>query len=245
MNSLGRLNSIALSSFILAMPALTFADLQSLKKMETEVISNFKDRDFFEVNGDIESQISSALAADPASFNYNFPKLQQAGYVYISYSPDKKLKFYNFNTSGGGTMGEAENYVQYQIGNQTKFDQFDAGYHIYNIQQANIKNKPVYLVASYYKGDNCHGLHVLRAVEVGSKQLLKAYVFQGKNKTNHDISVEYDCHKNDNPQHEPDYLRISPTAVDIILIDQNGIPQNKYLRYRLEKSAFVYTGVVK
>ncbi|AOA59971.1 hypothetical protein BFG52_10640 [Acinetobacter larvae] len=218
-------------------------------------LSKYQDDDFYDVNQDIATSMLKAIAQDPDSFHYDFPDLQKAGFLQIHYSPDKKLKFYTFDVGHGGTMAESDNYVQYYVtkndaaNNSTnkilKFDQFTAGSHIYEVKQVNIQKQPVYLVASYYKGSNCNGIHALRAVQLGPQQLLKSYVFQAKNKSNHEITLEYDCSKIDSFEHEADYFRLNATTVDVLLLDQNNIPQNKYLRYRLDKKAFVYTGIVK
>lgn len=216
----------------------------SLKNFEQNILNKYKNTDFFEVNHDIEADISNKISSDITSFTYDFPALQQAGYVHIMYSPDKKLKFYSFDVSGGGTMGKWQNYVQYKTGTTLHVDEFEAG-SIYKVLQAAIKNKPVYLVQSYYKGDSCHGVYDLRAVEVGSKQLLKAYIFEAKNKKNHDLFVEYDCHYDLDRENAPNYFRITPKTVDVILLNEDSVPQNKYLRYRLEEKGYRYVGVVK
>lgn len=216
----------------------------SLKNFEQNILNKYKNTDFFEVNHDIENEISSKIFEDTTSFTYDFPALQQEGYVYITYSPDKKLKFYSFDVSGGGTMGEWQSYVQYKTGTTLHVDEFEAG-SIYQVLQATIKNKPAYLVQSYYKGDSCHGVYDLRAVEVGAKQLLKAYIFKGKNKIYDDISVEFDCHQISENTERPDYFRITPKTVDVILLNEDLVPQNKYLRYRLAADGYRYVGIVK
>jgi hypothetical protein len=233
--------SVAVS--MLAFSSLSFADIAALKKSEDKILKTYKDSDFFEVNGDIMSDISAIIEDDPDSFKYDFPKLNEAGYVHIKYSNDKKLKFYTFDVSGGGTMGEWENFVQYYTGKNIHLDEFQAGY-VNTIKQVNIQQKPVYLVESYYKGDSCHGMHNLRAVEVGPKQLLKAYVFATKTKTLHDLDVEYDCHNFDHENYNESF-RIDAKNVDVLLLNENGIPQNKYLRYSLGTKGYTYKGIVK
>lgn len=239
------LNKSLFSLLFFCLSSVTYADLLALKNFEKQIIRDYKDADYFEVNGDIEQRVSSIIADDPTSFSYDFPLLQDAGYVHIQYSPDRKLKFYNFNLSTGGTMGEASNYVQYKINQITLFDEFNAGYHITDIKQVRLNNRPVYFVESYYKGDSCHGLYALRAVEVGKKQLLKSYIFKAKTKTNHEIQVDFDCGRFLDPSHVPDYFRIQPKSIDVILLNRNGEFQNKYLRYQLKDNGYVYQGVVK
>jgi hypothetical protein len=216
----------------------------SLKQFEQNILNKYKNADFFEVNHDIENEISNKIAGDITSFTYDFPALQQEGYVRIHYSPDKKIKFYTFDVSGGGTMGEWQSYVQYKTGTTLHVDEFEAG-SIYKVLQTTIKSKPVYLVQSYYKGDSCHGAYDLRAVDIGKTQLLKAYIFQGKNKTYDEISTEFDCHKIPTNTERPDYFRITPKTVDVILLNEDLVPQNKYLRYRLETDGYRYVGIVK
>ncbi len=223
---------------------LAFADIAELKDFESQLIKQHKNKDFYEINGDLEATISSKLAADPSSFNYDFPKLQKNGYVHITYSPDKKLKFYNFDVSGGGTMGEWSNYVQYQINQHIKFDEFEAA-RIDQIYQEKIQNNVIYLVQYYDKGDNCIGNYQLRAVEIGKSQLLKSFIFETKNKKLDNISVYYDCSKIKDYNKQPDYLRIKPQTIDILLTDKNDVPQNKYIRYRLGTNSYKFTGYVK
>ena len=231
-----------LCSFV-ALPS--YADINSLKNAEDKILNKYKQADFFEVNGDIMTDVSALILNDADSFKYDFPKLKDAGFVQIQYSKDKKLKFYTFDLSGGGTMGEWDNYVQYYTGSKIHYDEFDAG-HVHEVKQVNIQQKPVYLVESYYKGDSCHGAYYLRAVEIGEKQLLKAYVFSAKGKTHHDMSVEYDCRYPENRSAETEYFRINDQNVDVLLLNEKGIPQNKYLRYRLDnKKGYIYSGVVK
>ena len=230
--------------FVLLHSISCYADHQGLKKFEKQLVEKYKNAEFFEVNGDIEAEISNKISEDNTSFTYDFLILQQKGYIRTHYSPDKKLKFYTFDISGGGTMGEWSSYVQYKAGQKLLLDEFQAGY-IQNISQVNIKNKPTYLVENYYKGDSCHGAYNLRAVEVGSKQLLKSYIFESKNKKNHDLSVEYDCNYDSDRSHAPNYFRIKPKTVDVMFLNSALVPQNKYLRYSLGQNGYRYIGIVK
>ncbi|WP_180164315.1 hypothetical protein [Acinetobacter sp. YH12049] len=227
-----------------SLPISGFAGSADLQKHESQVIKKYKKLNFYEVNEAIEREIVDVIAADPSSFHYGFTQLEKQGFVHVQYSPDKKLKFYSFDVSGGGTMGEWSSYVQYATGKTQHLDQFDSGY-INQILPVNIQNKTVYLVKSYYKGDNCSGLHHLRAVEVGPKQLLKSYVFQTKQKKLDQISVDYDCHYETNRRSGNEYLKISPKHVDVMLLNQQHQPQYKYIRYSLGSKAFVYQGIVK
>ncbi|QIO07056.1 hypothetical protein [Acinetobacter shaoyimingii] len=222
---------------------MSVAQSQSLSQFEHQLIQTYQDQNFFEVNNDIENEIRLKIENMPSSFQYPFSKLQHAGYVHLDYSPDRKLKFYTFDVSGGGTMGQWSNHVQYQTDNQLKLDAFKAG-RILKIYQANIAQKTIYLVESYYKGDSCHGTYHLRAVEIGSKQLLKSYVFKSKSKTNHEIEVEFDCNHIDRSK-LPKFFRITPKTVDVMLLNQESKPQNKYLRYTLRQNGFIYSGIVK
>ncbi len=52
----------------------------------------------------------------------------------------KKLKFYSFDVSGGGTMGEWSNYVQYATAKTQHLDEFESGY-INQIQPVRVQNK--------------------------------------------------------------------------------------------------------
>ena len=223
---------------------LSFANVQQLQQQENQVLQKFKQQHFYEVNGDIESAVVEIISNDKNSFNYDFPALVKQGYVHVQYSPDKKLKFYSFDVSGGGTMGEWDSYVQYYTGQTQHFDEFSAGW-INQIQPVRIQNKVVYLVRSYYKGDSCTGMHQVRAVEVGPKQLLKSYIFQNKYKQLDEISVDYDCHDDIDRSASQHYLKVGPKHVDVMLLNAQYQPQNKYLRYTLGSKGFVYQGIVK
>ncbi|OTG89752.1 hypothetical protein [Acinetobacter sp. ANC 3813] len=90
---------------------LSFANVQQLEQQEIQILQKFKQQNFYEVNSDIENAVVDIISNDKNSFNYNFPALVKQGYVHVQYSPDKKLKFYSFDVSGGGTMGEWDSYV--------------------------------------------------------------------------------------------------------------------------------------
>ena len=231
-------------AFCVSLPISGLAGIADLQKHESQVIKKYKNLNFYEVNGDIESAVVDIISADQSSFNYDFPLLTEQGYVRIQYSPDKKLKFYTFDVSGGGTMGEWDSYVQYYTGKTQHVDPFDSG-SINQIQPVRINNKVVYLVRSYYKGDSCSGMHHVRAVEVGSKQLLKSYVFKTKQKSLHEISVDYNCHYDQDRRSSQNYLKVGPKHVDVMLLNENYQPQQKYLRYSLGSKGFVYQGIVK
>lgn len=235
--------------------ALTFckmshADINTLKKFENEVIQKYRDAQpgsnkYYEVNQDIENIFSAQFAEDQSSFYYDFPKLQKQGYVHIIYSPDKKLKFYNFDVSAGGTMGEWTNYVQYRVQNQSKFENFESA-QINHVKQVLVKNQIIYLVESYDKGSNCVGAFQLRAVQFNQQELLRAPIFHTKTQKLDEISVDFDCSKiPEHVDHVPEYLRISQQNIDVLLLDKNNVPQGKYLRYQLGNDGFKYVGIVK
>lgn len=230
-------------SFI-SLSSICFANIESLKNFEKKVLLDYQNTDYFAVNGEIEQIIINELSLDPDSFKYDFPLFKQIGYLHTQYSPDKKLKFYTFDVSGGGTMGEWSNYVQYYTGKNIHLDEFQAGF-VLDIYPVTIQKKNVYLVKSYYKGDSCHGMYHLRAVEIGPKFLLKSYIFEAKNKKHHEMNIEYDCQYDPDRNKASTYFRIQPNTVDVMLLNEQGIPQNKYLRYRLNQDGFHYTGIVK
>ncbi|OTG89751.1 hypothetical protein B9T34_11130 [Acinetobacter sp. ANC 3813] len=88
-------------------------------------------------------------------------------------------------------------------------------------------------------------MHQVRAVEVGPKQLLKSYIFQNKQKKLDEISVDYDCHDDIDRSASQNYLKVGPKHVDVMLLNAQYRPQNKYLRYALGAKGFVYQGIVK
>lgn len=225
----------------------SFANVADLKVFESQLIANYNNTDFYDVNIDLEEKISNFLAQDQSSFQYNFPRLQDLGYIDIKYSPDRKLKFYTFDIGGGGTMGEYSSYVQYKQGNQIKFDIFESGY-ISEVDQIQLNNHPVYLIKSFYKGDSCNYAPSLRAVQSGKNMLEKSYIFLGKNNKNHSIDIAFNCHQSKSPYEQPqDYLKVSHDKkyIDVMLLNEKYIPQNKFLRYSRSSEGYKYIGIVK
>ena len=79
----------------------------------------------------------------------------------------------------------------------------------------------------------------------GSIQAVK--IFQTKKTKLDNISVDYDCHDDNEKGDVPDYIRVDKNLknIDIMLLDQAYKPQGKYLRYVKTNSAYQYSGVVK
>lgn len=228
---------------VLMLSSTSFAQDNSLRQFETQLLHQYKAQNYFEVKGNIENEIRLVIKNNPSSFEYDFPKLQKNGYMQLDYSPDRKLKFYTFDVSGGGTMGEWSSYVQYQTPKQLRLDEFEAG-RVNRIYQVKMGEKQIYLIESYYKADSCHGTYHLRAVEMGTDQLLKSHIFKSKAQKNHEIEVDFDCQYIDRVK-QSKFFRITPKTVDVMLLNQDGIPQNTYLRYVLTQNGYRYLGVVK
>ncbi|WP_171263029.1 hypothetical protein [Acinetobacter terrae] len=70
------------------------------------------------INQEIASKVANFIEKNSQSFEYPFKNLLDKNLLLLNYSPDRKLKFYTFNISAGGSMREFESYVQFKQGNK-------------------------------------------------------------------------------------------------------------------------------
>ncbi|KAA8735316.1 hypothetical protein F4V57_00490 [Acinetobacter qingfengensis] len=227
------------------------ANVVQLKQYEQKIINKYKDADFYAINQNYTKDVMNGLLQDPASFYYDFKPLRQSLWLGIHWSPDRKLKFYTFDLSGGGTMREYESYVQYRLGQKNRLQPLQLGA-ITEVRQILIAKQPIYLVQSYYQGSSCLLGYDISAFKLEQGQFKPARIFYPKsNKPLHSISINYDCaNHRDDDQNTQDmanqYLKLSGDnkILDIMLLDQNEKPQYKYLRYVLTHKGYQYRGVV-
>jgi len=157
------------------------------------------------------------------------------------------LKFYTFDVGSGGTMGEHSSYVQSNNKGKSILTPIETGF-ILDVKQTVFAQEAVYLAENYYKASSCMGAYAINAFKPttnGSIQAVK--IFQTKKTKLDNISVDYDCHDDNEKGDVPDYIRVDKNLknIDIMLLDQAYKPQGKYLRYVKTNSAYQYSGVVK
>ena len=220
---------------------------ETLAQFESRVVENYKDKSFYDVNQSIETEIVAKIQNDKSSFSYSFPVFQDHYNLRTHYSPNKKIKFYTFDIGGGGTMGEFSSYSQTLIYGKNVVTPIETGF-ILGVKQSLLNKQPIYLIESYYKGSSCVGTYAIQGFKLlasGEVELTK--IFQTKKSLLDQITVDYDCNHHMGSNDEPEYIRISKdlSTIDILLLNQNFKPLNKYLRYVKKDAAYQYLGTVK
>ena len=238
-----------MNKLVLIFPFVLISPLhaETLVQFEQKLIKQYEQKEFYEVNQEIESAVVVKIKQDTTSFDYNFPNIQDAYSLRIHFSPDKKLKFYTFDVGSGGTMGEHSSYVQSNNKGKSILTPIETGF-ILDVKQTVFAQEAVYLAENYYKASSCMGAYAINAFKPttnGSIQAVK--IFQTKKTKLDNISVDYDCHDDNEKGDVPDYIRVDKNLknIDIMLLDQAYKPQGKYLRYVKTNSAYQYSGVVK
>ncbi|MFK4204264.1 hypothetical protein [Acinetobacter junii] len=220
---------------------------ETLAQFESRVVKNYKDKSFYDVNQSIEAEIVAKIQNDKSSFSYSFPVFQDHYNLRTYYSPDKKIKFYTFDIGGGGTMGEFSSYSQTIIYGKNVVTPIETGF-ILDVKQSLLNKQPIYLIESYYKGSSCVGTYAIQGFKLlASGELEVTKIFQTKKSLLDQITVDYDCNHHMGSNYEPEYIRISKdlSTIDILLLNQNFKPLNKYLRYVKKDAAYQYLGTVK
>ncbi|MGE4315688.1 hypothetical protein [Acinetobacter sp.] len=256
MNKLLKINKIALGfvgfsligTHVLAEP-LTDFETQMVKRYDQ---IRFTDRYEIEaVNQEVASKITAFIEQNPQSFAYDFKKLTSKNMVFVNYSPDRKLKFYTFDISSGGTMREFESYVQFKQGNKVVTQAVNDGGFIRSIQHTELNKVPTYFISSTYIGSSCVGAYDIQAAQIRNAKYQAADVFKTRTQTMNHIDVDYDC--NYYPKHiQPfdmnrHYIRVANDLknIDILVIKPSGELTSSYLRYQKTKNHYQYIGIVK
>lgn len=198
-----------------------------------------------ESNEEIAETIKSKLNEDTETFKYSFPLLVENGLLRIHFSPDRKIKFYTMDVSGGGTMREATTEIQFKQGSQfITQSKNDIGF-ISKVDQVQIENRSIYLVQSTYIGSTCLRMYGISALKLDRKQLSAAKIFQTKNKQLDSIEVENEC--KDIERQAADFIRVSKDLknIDILVVKSTGELTNNYLRYQKASNGYRYIGIVK
>ncbi len=230
--------------------ALIFSSIinaETLAQFESRVVNNYKDKSFYDVNQLIETEIVAKIQNDKSSFSYSFPVFQDHYNLRTHYSPDKKIKFYTFDIGGGGTMGEFFSYSQTLIYGKNVVTPIETGF-ILDVKQSLLNKQSIYLIESYYKGSSCVGTYAIQGFKLlASGEVEVTKIFQTKKSLLDQITVDYDCNHHMGSSDTPEYIRISKdlSTIDILLLNQNFKPLNKYLRYVKKDAAYQYLGTVK
>lgn len=220
---------------------------ETLAQFESRVVKNYKDKSFDDVNQLIETEIVAKIQNDKSSFSYSFPVFQDHYNLRTHYSPDKKIKFYTFDIGRGGTMGEFSSYSQTLIYGKNVVTPIENGF-ILDVKQSLLNKQPIYLIESYYKGSSCVGTYAIQGFKLlASGKLEVTKIFQTNKSLSDQITVDYDCNHHMGSSDTPEYIRISKdlSTIDILLLNQNFKPLNKYLRYVKKDAAYQYLGTVK
>jgi len=233
----------------------TFAE--SVANFETDIINQYYKTsltDRYEndgINQEVASKVANFIEINSQSFEYPFKNLLDKNLLLLNYSPDRKLKFYTFNISAGGSMREFESYVQFKQGNKVITHALNDGGFIKAIRQTQLNNVPTYLVSKTYIGSGCEGQYGIQATQIKNAQYKSVNVFKTKKKALDHINVAYDCNyypKNIEPfDMDRHYIRVSPDLqkIDILVIKPSGELTQNYLRYQKNNNNYKYTGTVK
>jgi hypothetical protein len=229
----------------------------SVADFETRIINQYEQirlTDRYEnegVNQEVALKIKEFIQQNPQSFAYDFKKLSSKSIVFVNYSPDRKLKFYTFDVSSGGTMREFESYVQFKQGNKVITQTVKDGGFIRSIQQTQLNQQAVYFISSTYVGSSCVGAYAIQAVQIKNAKYKAIDVFKTRTQTMNHIDVDYDCNyypKNIEPfDMNRHYIRVSKDLknIDILVVKSSGELTSTYLRYQKDKNHYQYIGIVK
>lgn len=251
-----KLKTIALFFAMLSLVnSQTFA--KSVANFETDIINQYYKislTDRYEndgINQEVASKVANFIEKNLQSFEYPFKNLIDKNLLLLNYSPDRKLKFYTFNISAGGSMREFESYVQFKQGNKVITHALNDGGFIKAIRQTQLNNVPTYLISKTYIGSGCEGQYGIHATQIKNAQYKSVNVFKTKTKALDQINVRYDCNyypKNIEPfDMDRLYIRVSADLqkIDILVIKPSGELTQNYLRYQKDNNNYQYIGTVK
>lgn len=251
-----KLKTIALFLTMLSlMISQTFA--KSVANFEADIINQYYKTSLTDsyasdgVNQEVALKVANFIKKNPQSFDYSFKKLADKNLILLNYSPDRKLKFYTFNVSAGGSMREFESYVQFKQGNKIISQAVKDDGFIKIIRQTQLNRIPTYFISKTYIGSGCVGQYGIQAIQIKNSQYKNVNVFKTKTKALDQINVSYDCNyypKNIEPfDMDRHYIRVSRDLknIDILLIKPSGELTQNYLRYQKTPNHYQYVGTVK
>lgn len=206
-------------------------------------------------NGQIAEAVIAKVQQDPKTWRYDFKALVDQGMLDIRYSPDAKIKIYQLDVSSGGSMRFFKNIAQWQTETGTHTQYIQDNQLIRQVYQTDLANRSTYFVLTQAIGSSCEGMASISAYHLSKTKLVMAPVFQIKNKRIQHIDVPFDCHAfPDNSPYLADrtkvteyLIRVDPKMqfIDVQLLNQQHVPQNKYFHYKKEQGVYRYTHVVK
>ena len=256
MNKILKLKTIALFFAMLSL-VNSQAFAESVAQFESNIINKYYKTsltDRYEndgINQEVATKLANFIESNSQSFEYPFKNLLDKNLLLLNYSPDRKLKFYTFNISAGGSMREFESYVQFKQGNKVITHALNDGGFIKAIRQTQLNNVPTYLISKTYIGSGCEGQYGIQATQIKNAQYKSVNVFKTKTKALDQINVRYDCNyypKNIEPfDMDRHYIRVSPDLqkIDILVIKPSGELTQNNLRYQKNNNNYQYIGTAK
>lgn len=114
-------------------------------------------------------KLCTLIKSDPRAFVYDFPLMQNRGYVNLVTSDDKKLRLFSWDTEEGGTMISWGNLCQFES---------DGDVFVYECGIYEIENEDV---GEFSPGCDIWGLHTLRADNGDTYYLAQIYIRESSN----------------------------------------------------------------
>lgn len=205
-------------------------------------------------NAEIADAVMTKVQQDPKTWSYQFPALANKHMLDIHYSPDRKIKVYQFDVSSGGTMRSFNNLAQWQTPTGLKTQLIEEDVLIRQIYQTSLAKRDTYFFLTQSIGSSCAGAANITAYHLATTKIVATSAFQSKTQRMQDISVPFDCQAysvnsaqmQDRTSITEYLIRVDPQMnyIDIHLLNSQYVPQNKYLRYKKEQTNYRYQGVV-
>ncbi len=168
----------------------------------------------------------------------------------VATAPDKKVRYYTWDTQTGGTMHFFAAVVQYEGNNRIVCEDLnerksigdaegDPGFRYSKVDQVNTKDKPVYLV--FYEGiySGKDRSFAIEANSIIEDKLKPTPFFYTKTKQLNSISYTVSSAEY-NPESELIRLTNKGQTLQIPVITTDGQPTGKFLTYHFDGTKFVF-----
>lgn len=234
--------------------AETLAEFEQklIKNYYQESISSRFDADQY--NEQIAQAIMNKVKTDPNSWRYDFKALTDKRMLTVNYSPDKKIKIYQLDVSSGGTMRLFKNIAQWQTASGLKTQLIEEDLLIRKLYQTQLGQATTYFVLGQSIGSTCDGGAHISAYQFTNNKLLASRAFQTKTQTLDQINVPFECrafangspYLADRSTLTEYFIRVDPKMryIDVQLLNEQNVAQDKYLRYQKQQTHYKYQGVV-
>lgn len=153
-------------------------------------------------------KLCTLIKRDSRAFGYNFPLMQDRGYITLVTSDDKKLKVFSWDTGEGGTMISWGNICQfesngevfvyecgiYEIENVDNAEDFSPGCDIWGLHTLHADNGDTYYLAQIYIRESSNlGFQEIYPVKISNGRLIPVKIFDidSDNECNNCTSREY------------------------------------------------------